>query len=206
MHKVQPPLAFSAEKSSSHSRFTLWHSRLGHPSPKILKVALRNSHIPCNNFPDSVLCESCCMGKAHQLPFINSNSEYHTPLQLVFSDIWGPSPVATSTGARYYIVFLDAFSKYSWIYLLNSKSEAFTAFQQFKSSAELQLNTKIKAIQTDNAKEFIKLSKYLNENGIQHRLTCPHTHEQNGSPERKHRHITETGLTLLANASLPLCF
>nr|KYP40820.1 Retrovirus-related Pol polyprotein from transposon TNT 1-94 [Cajanus cajan] len=87
MHKVQPALAFSAEKSSSHSRFTLWHSRLGHPSPKILKVALRNSHIPCNNFPDSVLCESCCMGKAHQLPFINSNSEYHTPLQLVFSDI-----------------------------------------------------------------------------------------------------------------------
>nr|KYP60838.1 Retrovirus-related Pol polyprotein from transposon TNT 1-94 [Cajanus cajan] len=87
MHKVQPALAFSAEKSSSHPRFTLWHPRLGHPSPRILKVALRNSHIPCNNFPDSVLSDSYCMGKAHELPFINSNSEYHTPLQLVFSDV-----------------------------------------------------------------------------------------------------------------------
>lgn len=37
-------------------------------------------------------------------------------------------------------------------------------------------------------------------------MSCPHTHQQNGSAERKHRHIVETGLALLAHASVPLKF
>lgn len=69
---------------------------------------------------------------------------------------------------------------------------------------ENQLNSKIKALQTDCGKEYIAFSKYLSEHGIIHRFSCPYTHEQNGSAERKHRHITEVGLTLLANASMPL--
>ncbi len=39
-----------------------------------------------------------------------------------------------------------------------------------------------------------------------HIASCPHTHQQNGSAERKHKHIVETDLTLLANASLSLSY
>jgi histone deacetylase 1/2 len=53
----------------------------------------------------------------------------------------------------YYIVFLDAFSKYIWIYLLQFKSQAFSSCTQFKASAKRQLGVSLKAIQTDNAKE-----------------------------------------------------
>ena len=42
--------------------------------------------------------------------------------------------------------------------------------------------------------------------GISHHVSCPHTHQQNGSAERKHRHIVETGLSLLAHASMPIKF
>lgn len=42
--------------------------------------------------------------------------------------------------------------------------------------------------------------------GNVHRFTCPYTSHQNGAVERKHRHITEMGLTLLSHASLPLKF
>jgi hypothetical protein len=42
--------------------------------------------------------------------------------------------------------------------------------------------------------------------GIAHRVSCPHTHQQNGSAEQKHRHIVETSLTLLAHAHMPLKF
>jgi hypothetical protein len=42
--------------------------------------------------------------------------------------------------------------------------------------------------------------------GIAHRVSCPHTHQQNGSTERKHRHIVETGLALLAHVGVPLKF
>jgi hypothetical protein len=51
--------------------------------------------------------------------------------------------------------------------------------------------------------EYRNLNSFFQSLGIAHRLACPHTHQQNGSVERKHRHIVETGLTLLAHASVP---
>jgi histone deacetylase 1/2 len=44
------------------------------------------------------------------------------------------------------------------------------------------------------------------KNFITHHVSCPHAHQQNGSAERKHHHIIEVGLALLANASMPLKF
>lgn len=67
-----------------------------------------------------------------------------------------------------------------------------------------QFNSKIKAIQSDFGGEFRPFTKFLNELSVIHKLTCPHTSHQNGTVERKHRQIVEMGLTLLAQASLPL--
>ena len=52
----------------------------------------------------------------------------------------------------------------------------------------------------------MKLHPFFHNLGISHRVPCPHTHQQNGTAERKHRHIVETGLTLLAHASVPLYY
>lgn len=41
---------------------------------------------------------------------------------------------------------------------------------------------------------------------MSHLVSCPHTHQQNGAAERKHRHIVEVGLSFLAHASMPLKF
>lgn len=71
---------------------------------------------------------------------------------------------------------------------------------------ENQLGMKIKGFQSDGGLEYSPFTKYLNSFGITHRFSCPYTHEQNGSVERKHRHITEMGLTMLANAHMPLKF
>lgn len=48
------------------------------------------------------------------------------------------------------------------------------------------------------------LSSFFQKIGISHRVSCPHTHQQHGTAGRKHRHIVEMGLALLANASMPL--
>lgn len=101
---------------------------------------------------------------------------------------------------------MDAHTKFIWLYLLQTKSQAFTTFVHFKTMVENQFNTKIKGIQSDGGKEYSPFTKYLISHGIPHRLSCPYTSEQNDSAERKHRHITEIGLTLLANASMPLRF
>ncbi|KAF7811615.1 Retrovirus-related Pol polyprotein from transposon TNT 1-94 [Senna tora] len=192
---------------SSSSNFGLWHCRLGHLAFPVVKSVLTACNLPTlNNKNDAQFCEACCLGKIHAVSFPSSSTMYNFPLELVYSDLWGPAPVNSSRNFRYYISFVDAFSKYTWVYLLKAKSNAFEAFKMFKAQAELQLNTKIKSFQSDSGGEFRSFSKFLEDNGIQHRLSCPHTHQQNVSAERKHRHIIEVTLSLLAHASLPLKF
>jgi hypothetical protein len=50
------------------------------------------------------------------------------------------------------------------------------------------------------------LNSFFSKIGITHLVSCPHAHQQNGAAERKHRHIVEIGLSLLAHASMPLKF
>uniref|UniRef100_A0A803Q0C4 Integrase catalytic domain-containing protein n=1 Tax=Cannabis sativa TaxID=3483 RepID=A0A803Q0C4_CANSA len=67
-------------------------------------------------------------------------------------------------------------------------------------------STKIKSVQSNWGGEYRPLAPVLAKLGIVFRHPCPHTHQQQGRPERKHRHVTEMGLTLLAQAQLPLVY
>lgn len=82
--------------------------------------------------------------------------------------------------------------------------KALRCFLQFQKYVEVQFEGRIKAFQSDWGGEFRSFTKVLSQGGIQHRVTCPHTSEQNGVADRKHRHIVESCLSLLAQASLPL--
>jgi len=93
-----------------------------------------------------------------------------------------------------------------WFFLLHNKSQALNSLICFKTFAENQIGFKLHVIQTNNAKEFLCFKSFTQLHGIFHRLTFPHTHEQNGSIERKHKHISDMGLTLLASVSLPIKF
>jgi len=126
-------------------------------------------------------------------------------MDLVFSDVWGPAP--TSVGRNnYYVSFIDDYSKFTWIYFLRHKSEVFQCFRNFQNLVERQFGRKILAIQTDWVGEYQALHSFFQRIGIEHHVSCPHAHQQNGSAERKHRHIVEMGLTLLAHSSLLLKF
>ena len=72
--------------------------------------------------------------------------------------------------------------------------------------AERMFNRKLICLQSDWGGEYKSLTPFLHQLGIQFRHSCPHAHHQNGRVERKHRHIVELGLTLLAQASMPFCF
>lgn len=118
----------------------------------------------------------------------------------------GPSPTPSSNGYRSYIHFLDDCTKFTWLYLLQNKSNAFATFCNFKAQVELQTEYKIKSLQSDWGVEYRSLTNYLQSHSIHHRIFCPGSHQQNGSAERKHKHIVEMGLTLLVKASMPLCY
>ena len=85
-------------------------------------------------------------------------------------------------------------------YFLKSKAEVKQVFISFKSLVDNQFNVKIKMLQSDWGGEYQGLTSYLRDCGIHHRVSCPYTPQQNGLVERKHRHIVEMGLALLAQA------
>jgi len=156
-----------------------WHNRLGHCNITIVKHVLNDCHI---SYPSQThFSDPCIQGKLHQLLFQTSVTQYTEPLQLIFIDIWGPAPVCASSGACYYISFLDAHTKYTWLFLIHNKSQALNSLIRFKTFAENQTGFKLRVIPTDNAKEFLCFKPFTQLHGIFHRLTCPHTHAQNGS-------------------------
>jgi hypothetical protein len=66
----------------------------------------------------------------------------------MFSDVWGPAP--SSVGKfRYYVSFIDDFSKFTWVYLLKNKYDVFHKFHDFQQLVEHLFDRKILAIQTD---------------------------------------------------------
>lgn len=136
------------------------------------------------------------MHKSHKLPFSENTMTSTRPLELLYSDVWSTNQKSVD-GFRYYVIFIDHYTKYVWLYPMVKKSDVFTIFSQFK---KLQ----IMSIFSDNGGEFQKLKSLLSSCGISHFTSPPHTPEHNGIAERRHRHITETGLSLLHHASMPI--
>jgi hypothetical protein len=182
----------------------IWHFRLGHPSTDIVSRVVNAFHLTVshsNAHSNKIaICDSCQLGKSKRLPFSASNRQTTTPLKLIHTDIW-TSPVLSVRGYKYYVVFVDDFSRYTWFYPLH---DVYECFIKFKVLAEKQFSTPIKQLQSDGGGEFISnhFQSFLTKHGIVHQKSCPYTSQQNGLAERKLRHILEIGLTLLAHSHL----
>lgn len=111
------------------------------------------------------------------------------PLELLFMDVWGPSPILSNRGYCFYLLINNDFTRYSWLFPLHQKSQVISSFVQFKSTVKNMFSTKIKVVQTEEGKEFVnrQFQNLLNLFGISHRRSCPYTPEQMGFVERKHK-------------------
>lgn len=207
-HRGLYPLPSSTSKQSYSviPSFTRCHSRLGHPSTSIVARIISKNKLPClSESRDESVCDPCQKAKSHQLPYSKSSSFSSNPLDLIYSDVWGPAPDSVG-GKKYYMSFIDDYSKFTWVYPIKYKSDVFQRFHEFQVLVERLLGHKIIAMQTDWGGEYEKLHSFFEKIRITHHVSCPHAHQQNGSAERKHRHIVEVGLALLAQASMPLKF
>lgn len=187
---------------------SLWHDRLGHPGPSILHFLGKNKMIECTNRPrSSVSCQSCVLGKTVKMPFVSSNSVTLFPFDIIHSDLW-TSPVLSSSGHKYYVLFLDDYSNFLWTFPLMHKSDVIRIFTSFHAYVRTQFERSIKCIQCDNGGEFAnrRFWELCQSQGISFRFSCPHTSSQNGKAERKIRSINNIMRTLLLHASLPPSF
>ena len=124
---------------------------------------------------------------------------------LIHFDVWGPFPVTAFSGHRYYVTFIDDFSRCTWIYLLKKKSDVLPLFTQFLQMIKTQFHTVVRTIRSDNGGEYISndFCSQLNQLGILQQLTCAYTPEQNGVAERKNRHIMSIVRCLLRGMHVP---
>uniref|UniRef100_A0A2N9E5R8 Integrase catalytic domain-containing protein n=1 Tax=Fagus sylvatica TaxID=28930 RepID=A0A2N9E5R8_FAGSY len=202
-----PKFPKSFHTSATDASSKLWHSRLGHPQQIVLQHVL-HKHLSLPVSPNNSVCSHCLAGKMHQLPFPKSVSITSRPLEIVHSDVWGPAPITSNNGTRYYVTFVDEFTRFTWFFPLQHKCQVLSSFMHFKSTMENLLSCKLKILRTDCGGEYSKheFQSFCSSTGVLHQFTCPHTSQQNGVAERKHRHIVDKGLTLMSQASLPLTF
>ena len=108
-----PPFQWSAYPATRVSSST-WHSKLGHPNSKILQSVLKHLPTPTTDSSSShCFCKHCNLGKMSQLSFPNSCTHGTEALQLVHSDVWELEPIASINGTKYYVSFIDDFSKFT---------------------------------------------------------------------------------------------
>ena len=150
-------------------------------------------------------CIHCLHGKMHRLPFPSSRFVANSPFELVHTNLWGPAPLDSINGYKYYVIFVDHFTRFTWLYLLTNKSEVYSKFVMFHAMVKIQFSSTIKVLRLDWGGEYTSKSfeSFLSSNGIHHQISCPYTPQQNDLVERKHRHLIKTTITLLSQASLP---
>ncbi|KAK4402403.1 Retrovirus-related Pol polyprotein from transposon RE1 [Sesamum angolense] len=148
-----------------------WHCRLGHPSlPTLQKV------LPIKS--SRLACESCELEKHHRASFpprVDKRSS--SPFTLVHSDIWGPCRFESINSFRYFITFVDDYSRMTWVYLLKDRSQVPTIITSFYNEIKTQFSVNIRILRTDNVLEFVQktVSNFCDSNGILHQTSCPYT-------------------------------
>nr|GEX27830.1 zinc finger, CCHC-type [Tanacetum cinerariifolium] len=185
------------------SAFNLWHNRLGHINYRTMKDMLKQGIIS-NNGEHKDKCEICVQAEMKRKPFpkVDRQSEI---LELVHSDICELNGQLTRGGNRYFITFIDDFSRYTYVYLWKSKDQAFETFKIYKAEVENQKGKKIQILKSDRGGEYFstEFSSYCESQGLIDQRTTPYTPQQNGVAERKNKGLQDMINTMLVSANLP---
>ena len=209
-NKVFPfsmPLKNCALKTEVLDGYELWHLRYGHLNYQGLKLLKQKNMVIGLPFihMEEKICEGCIYGKMHRLPFPKTSWRAKAPLELIHADICGPTKTPSLNDRRYFLLFVDDFTRMMWVYILQNKSEAFSCFIKFKVFVEKQSGLSLKTLRTDRGKEFTsnEFMNFCNQNGIKKQLTVRRTPQQNGVAERKNRTIVEMARSMLKGKNLP---
>ncbi|CAN1141195.1 Retrovirus-related Pol polyprotein from transposon TNT 1-94 [Linum perenne] len=196
--------------NNSTKRWNLWHFRLGHPNNARLRFMFENNLLPdrvrFKDIDDSIhTCVHCLSAKASKLPFHSSSTTVSMPFDLVHTDLWGPSPVTSRLGFRYFALFVDHATRFTWIYFLRLKSDLLKVVQEFVMMIQTQFHTTVKVFRSDPGGEYTSnaLHDFYKKHGILSQQSCPGVSQQNGLVERKNRHVLELARALLLHSQVP---
>ena len=176
LHLPSSRLSASTVSEQSTSSLALWHSRLGHPSiSRVKQLVSKGLFGSVSN--KSFDCMPCQFGKQTALPFNNSVSHALSSFDLIHSDVQGSSPISTPGGSRYFVIFVDDFSRYTWIYLFKNRYELYQIYRDFTKMIKTRFSKPIKVFRSDNAQEYKahEFTSILHQFGIVPHSSCPGT-------------------------------
>ena len=90
-------------------------------------------------------CDICKMGKSKILSFPTSTSFSTECFELVHSNVWGIAPNLSHAHYKYFVTFIDDYSRFTWIYFLHSKANVFIVSKIFLAYVENQFSKCIKS-------------------------------------------------------------
>ncbi|KAH9803501.1 hypothetical protein KPL71_001790 [Citrus sinensis] len=190
---------------SGEDKSKLWHLRLGHMSEKGLKELEKKGVFGKDQLNSLGFCEDCILGKASRIKFESAVHTTKEKLGYIHSDLWGPAQVTSLGGCKFFLTFVDDFSRMVWVYALKTKDEVLEKFKRWKVLVENQTNMKVKVLRTDNGLEYCNklFEDYCEKNGILRHKTVTYTPQQNGLAERMNRTLMEKVRCLLIHSKLP---
>ena len=170
----------SAERNNNMSLKERSDRVLGHVNfgylDTICKQQLLNG-IPRELETEFMKCKICIENKMHNLPFENKRNKAKEKLEIVYTDVCGPFKTTGFNGEKYFVSFIDDYSKIFRVYCIKSKDEVLDCFISFVNESE-------------------------NLTG-----NCPaYVHELNGTAERFNRSIMDMARCLIAEAKVHKCY
>jgi hypothetical protein len=172
----------------------LWHRRLGHIFVERIKRLINDGILNALDFSDFGTCVDCIKGKQTNKTSKGAKRSEEI-LGIIHTNICGLFSTPCLNGQRYFISFIDDYSRFMYLYLLLSKLEALDAFKTYKREVERQLETKIKIVRSDRGGEYYgrytesgqrpgQFDNFLKEKGIIAQYTMPGSPYQSGVVER----------------------
>eukprot|EP00253_Pinus_taeda_P014195 PITA_14195 len=162
----------------------LWHLRFGHLNFGSLNLLSRNG------------MRKVSIREKHK----GKSTLRDCPLKLC-----GLMQNSSLAGSQYFLTFIDDFTRKTWVYFLNNKSEVFEKFRNFKELVENQSGLYIKVLRTDRGGEYIskEFLRFCRENGIHKQFTARYTPQRNGVAERKNKTIMDMVRSMLKAKHFP---
>ena len=92
-------------------------------------------------------------------------------------DLFGPSNTLSLGGKAYCFVIVDDYSRFTWVFFLSHKNEAFHTFASYSKRVQNEKGYTITSIRSDRGGEFScePFKLYCEEHGILHNFFAPRT-------------------------------
>ena len=131
----------------------------------------------------NIFCESCIYAKAtcKMVPKAREGERTAEFGDEIHTDVWGPAPVESKGGKRYYITYTDDSTHLMNLYLLAKKSDAYETYKDYDAWCATQLKAEIKVLHSDRGGEYLgkEFTLYLKSKGMKQKLTIHDTPQQN---------------------------